>query len=456
MMISSEVKKNIEAWLDNPYKNNLPNGFSNDFLEVPALKIQDHIVNLNFIAGNHIVNKENWSMQRARERQEPISRHWERFVHSFNSPATERLYIMEVEKFLQRWSINHIQLVEMDEESRQWLLEKYVMEQVSMKYRKTGIRTRLAAIEKFLDLNRVVYYKKPLHALVKDNGCEEIGGRVPYTNDEIRMMIEYSKSLRTIALILFFASTAIRPGALVDPPLRVKHLFKVGFGCYAVRIYDKSESGFSECSKFGYWTFLTPEASNALDKYLESRSVNGEKITKESPLFRSSSKTHDHITVTDVYRIFKELFQHVDIKRRKVENTRWGRYDKAITYAFRKKANTEFGMSGIKHEIVERMMGRSDKLDNTYVRPTKEQLFEKFKPFIPELTIGIAEKIKLELETKNMELDKLAQTEMRNKELETKVEKLERALVEKTLGETRNDIISNFSHKNLDHVHLIE
>ena len=379
-------------------------------------------------------------MQSPRERPEllPISKSLERFRHSFHSTSTERTYLRYFNEFLEFIQKTHLELVSMDAELRQWNLEKWVISLNSRGFRKGGIITRLAGVEKFLDMNRCIYFKKPLHALVKDNGSDEIGGNCPYTTDEIRMMLEYPRALRTRALIQFYASTGARTNAISDPELRIKHLFAMSDGCYAVRIYDNSKNGYSESSKHGLWVFLTPEARNALDDYLNHRRSQGEEICNESPLFASQSKKKDCMTVADVYRVFKELFPHVGIKRIKIDDTKLGRFDKATIYGFRKRFETILVRSGIKHEVIEKLMGHKSELSERYFRPTKEELFSEFLKIIPELTIGTSEKLKLELESKSKRLSELELAEKQKNELAVKVEKLERALLDKTLGNQEN------------------
>ena len=63
--------------------------------------------------------------------------------------------------------------------------------------------------------------------------------------------------------------------------------------CYGVKLYDESRED--------YWVFLTPEATSALDKYLQSRKVKGEIITKDSYLFATeNSQTRKKAYLNDI------------------------------------------------------------------------------------------------------------------------------------------------------------
>jgi hypothetical protein len=110
-----------------------------------------------------------------------------------------------------------------------------------------------------------------------------------------------TKSLRNKALTHFFTSSGTRPGALIDPILCIKHLVEMSHPknpaiskwCYGVKIYDESRED--------YWVFLTPEATSALDKYLQSRKVKGEIITKDSYLFATeNSQTRKKAYLNDI------------------------------------------------------------------------------------------------------------------------------------------------------------
>jgi len=114
-------------------------------------------------------------------------------------------------------------------------------------------------------------------------------------------MLSLTNDLRNIALIHFFASTGIRPYALQDPILRLKHLVKMDYEnsyCYGIKVYDES--------KFGYWAFLTPEATQSLDRYLDSRDL----LNSESPIFitkQARKRKFDHMTDTTARGILYPL-----------------------------------------------------------------------------------------------------------------------------------------------------
>jgi integrase len=323
------------------------------------------------------------------------SRAFKLFVNSISSEKTRQCYIYNLNKFCEYASLTYEELAKLDTEEIQTKLENWIMEMKSAHLRKATIRVPLAAVEKFLDINRKLYYKKVLHSLLtedKDLG----GGNMPFTNEDIQNMLVATKKLRTKALVLFLASTGTRPQALVDPVLRKKHLVEMPGNCYAVRIYDNT--------KEGYWSFLTPEARKALDNYLNSRKRNGERITEESPLFANLAKhaKHANMSIQNVYDVLKGLYKLASIERTKVGF----RYDKAITYGFRKRFNTILKLNNnVNSNIAEKLMAHKRGLDGAYLTPTREECFAEFEKAIKDLTVDDKERLKVQTEKQKQKLD---------------------------------------------------
>ena len=102
-----------------------------------------------------------------------------------------------------------------------------------------------------------------------------------WNTEEIQIMLKVADSLKIIATVLFFASSGARLGVLNE--LHIKHLVPIPdekYGkCYGVHGYANS--------KEEYWTFLTPEATGALDEYLATR----QNLTSDSLVFEPNAKS---------------------------------------------------------------------------------------------------------------------------------------------------------------------
>ena len=264
-----------------------------------------------------------------------------------------------------------------------------------------SIVSYIASVEKFFDMNRKIFHKKIVrNSIPKDT--QPTGGLVPVTDEEVYRMLQVTKIKRNIALVHFIASTGMRPGAIRDPVLQIGNLVEmphpknsnISKYCYAVRIYDNSREG--------YWAFLTPEATKALDDYLEYRKSQGVILTDESVLFEGIMGP---LTEQGIRAIFDRLVKMAGIERHKVGKTRW---NKATIYMFRKRFNTKLKLNNaINSNIAEKLMAHSNGLDGTYFQPTREECYAEFCKAIEELTIDPVykqqQKIK-ELEKKNSEL----------------------------------------------------
>jgi len=186
----------------------------------------------------------------------------------------------------------------------------------------SSVAVTLTAVELFFEMNRRIWHKKLVKRSIQKQD-RILGGGEPATTEDINLMLKYcERSVRKRAMILFLASTGIRPGGLIDPVLRMKHLVWMADPanpirnpefCYAVKIYD--------LSKEGYWTFLTPEATKMLRKYFDSRKRTGEEITPESPIFVNISTRwrtkYEHLSDSNLQAILCKIINGAGIPRKK-------------------------------------------------------------------------------------------------------------------------------------------
>ena len=297
-------------------------------------------------------------------------------------------------------------------------LELFISEQKKKGIKNITIKGYLNSIFLMMDMNRVVVFKKiHLNKLKKDG--KMVGGGTPYTADEIFRMVKSTPTLRIKALILFLSSTGIRPAGLTDPPLRIKHLQEIE-NCYCVTIYSESDQS--------YFVFLTPESRNALDQYLESRKLNGEKLTDESPLFANVIDRYgsigEPITNDSISAIMNRVIKKAGIQKNKNGN----RFDKALSYGMRKYFNGKMKLNkDVNSNVAEKMIGHSKthKLDSVYFAPTIQECFAEFKKIIPELTIDPTNRQKIQIEKLIGEKTELEKEKQHTTELEQRLREFE-------------------------------
>ena len=300
------------------------------------------------------------------------------FIRGISSDSTKKNYELAFKQFTEFHKITDYEKLA---QSTAKEIDRYIvdfLDHMEARGNKcSSIRTNLAGIERFFLMNDCIWHKERIHHQIKKD-TQIPGGSKPITTKEIAHMLKFTTSHRTIAFIHFLASTGIRTGAIVDPVLSMRHLQKIGNGCTAVTIYDES--------KEGYWAFLTPEATNALEDYFEHRRTMGETLGPDSPVFSNKlEKSKNNYFGAESARVtISNLAKKAGIKRIK----KGERYDKAVIYMFRKRFNTIMKLEGaVNSNIAEKLMGHKRGLDGAYLQPTMEEMFAEFEKGISELTI---------------------------------------------------------------------
>lgn len=341
------------------------------------------------------------------------SKAFKNFARGINSLATKTDYTQYLKNFMAFHKLGNDfdGVVKSDAKEIDEMIINYLDSLVERGVKGITQRTHLMGIERLFIMNDCIWHKDRIRRGIKKD--EEIsGGNVPITTEEISQMLECTKSVRSKALIHFLASTGMRPAGLTDPILKIKHLIPMSNPddiekkkwCYAIRIYDES--------KFGYWGFLTPEAVKILDNFIQSRKLNGEEITPESPIFTTIKKTntiHQNLTDGNARYIIYNLIKQSGLIRTKVSNTR---YDKAMMYMFRKRFNTILKLNNdVNSNIAEKLMAHKKGLDGTYLQPTREECFTEFVKSIPELLIDSSQRKQAQIDKITREKSELEKKE---------------------------------------------
>jgi hypothetical protein len=199
--------------------------------------------------------------------------------------------------------------------------------------------------------------------------------------------------------------TGIRKGA--TPDLRVGSLAKTieyrdregrqhrfeGHHIYKLTVYEGSDSE--------YVTFLTPAGAKAVDRYIEARTMAGEKVTANSPLIRDAfdSVNADQpkpVTLGALDMAFARLTRSVGImpKEKKEEEgrkkrRRQDRHDIMLFHGIRKYVNHALVNAGCNMIAKELLIGHAAPgLEGSYLRPTEGELLTEFVKAIPALSLS--------------------------------------------------------------------
>jgi len=371
-----------------------------------------------------------------------------KFIKVPSTPKSKESYAYKIQRFMKfaaefKYVSNEEDfesLLEYDTEKITDILEEFVNYLEGQGLVCEAIKPTLAAPELFFEMNRKLWHKKLVRrGIQKEDRIQ--GGKAPATKEDLQQMLKYcERSLRKQAIIHFLACTGIRPAALVDPVLKIKHLKSMPnlndpinqpHYCYAVKVYDESNEGYS--------AFLTPEARKVIDRYLNGRKLSGEKLDDETPLFTTLGSRwntkNNHLTDENMKEILGRIIKGAKIQRKKTGN----RHDKSLVYMFRKRFNTILKLNdSVNSNITEKLMAHKKGLDGTYLQPTLEECYREFFKVISDLTIDDNERLrvtnqKLEREKSELEMEKgkVVKFESDMKEMQEKI----RILAEKLLVE---------------------
>ena len=240
------------------------------------------------------------------------------FEQSLTSDVSRSNYLGRLEAFMKFLEIDdYDRLIKTDPKILQTNVEDYVI-YLKKKHERGAFRARsfntyLTPIEHFFVQNDITLNFKKIRKWFPKH--EKLTGQDPYTNEDIKKLLSVA-SLRWRAIIHFFTSTGVRPGAIFD--LKMSNLdFDRYEGCTSVTVYEDDNEEYS--------AFLTPEATLALKEYFQKREFDGEKITRDSPVFRNHYKETVAwqkvlpMKISTFYASFYQLVKKAGIRKPKQE-----------------------------------------------------------------------------------------------------------------------------------------
>lgn len=314
------------------------------------------------------------------------------FLYSIKSEQTKANYIYNLGRFVEFIKIKASDFLKLDRRSIEDHIIKYVISMRDSNLSYSTILARVSPIMSLLDLNNVIVNKKKIARFYGDQ--RKTVKDLAYSHEDITKMLRVG-NFKTRVIVLIYASTGIRRSAIID--LKLKHLEKIPeHNMYKVTVYEGTNEE--------YITFLTPEASKAVDDYLEKRKLAGENISSESYLIRNNFDRTDiksvlkvkPINVNTLIDLLRALL--LDAGLRGFQTSRHKRHEKAIMHAFRKFVMNQFVKSKINAELREMMLGHKIGLASVYYRPTDDEILKEYIKAIPNLTIDDSERIQKQLE----------------------------------------------------------
>jgi len=376
------------------------------------------------------------------------------FESAIKTVATKKAYLYQLNRFM-NWSktTSPDLLLKLPDSQLQTIIEDYLFYKKKLVSPNT-IPMVFNPLELFFTMNdkRLDWKKirKMFPAKVKKSGYGA------WSHDDTKKIVDSAKGPRNKALVHFLASSGCRIGAI--PDLMLKHLTEMPDGCKAILFYEGSTDE--------YYGFLTPEASTALDEYLERRRQDGETFEPESPLFRLNYRLKNEkprtLNLVSLQATMINLMKYSRVKRQKVGT----RYNIQLDHGFRKRFATVIKLEKkISWAVSEKLLGHKAYLDKEYFDPTIENLFSEFQKVLPSLTISEEQRLRIqnqkleeeksELGGMNSEINEL-KTEFKTSQIQNgqKIDQLQNVVQDMAKQLTSRDfviknLVKNWQNRNL-------
>lgn len=288
--------------------------------------------------------------------------------------------------------------------------EKYDEHNKKYKRRKKTRDARRAAVKSFFHFYELSTPRRKRR--VKENGFKKANIRDSLTKKDIKKLLDACKTWKMRAIILTQASSGLSISDVLG--LTVGD-FRKGireFGKHRICMLSlrrkKTDKEFT--------TFLSPEAVDAIEKYLI---LERRKADNEHPLFSKSVNTSIAPTRHGIAEAYRRLNESLDW------NSSKGDFHKVTSHMLRKFFNTQLVNAGMPEEIRKHLMGHTihDKVRDAYFIANQEELERVYIEYLPNITINPSKTLTL----KSFEFSQL---EHKNKKLRESLEKLSKEVEE--------------------------
>ncbi len=364
---------------------------------------------------------------------------YNRFLYALKAPESKRQYPKRLEVFLNFIDIEGSNLQEKlynlythAKQDTEWLQDSLIEFIVFQKERankgeitESTIPNYYKPVKLFCDMNDIIINWR-LVTRSMPRGNHAANDRTP-TLDEIIQILKYP-DIRIRPIILTMISSGIRIGAW--DYLQWKHVTPITSPDGTIIVAAKVVIYAGEPEN--YYSFITPEAYNALKEWMDFRSSYGEKITRDSWVMRDMWKT-TNITYgaklgyarTPVKLkssgirnlIAKALFQQ-NVRPLLKEGQK--RHEFKTAHGFRKFFKTQ-AEQYMKAANVEMLMGHDLGISKSYYKPQEKEVMDDYLKAVKNLSIQkndntILEKEIDELREKNENNEHIIKSKLQEKD----------------------------------------
>lgn len=243
------------------------------------------------------------------------------------------------------------------------------------------------AIKLFCQANRIsknIEWKNVTKAMPRGLGAAD--DRAP-TLEEIQELLKFPDR-RIKPMVLTLVSSGIRIGAFET--LKWKHITPVIRNNETIAAKILVYAGDRE----QYYSFLTPEAYNAVKEWMDYRAVCGENITGNSLVMRDIWQVDDTdgaanpkpLNASAITRLLNRAWQTQKIRPKLQQGEK--RHEFKTAHGFRKYFKTQAEQARIPSIKIEMLMGHSLGVTDSYARFTEEEMLEDYLLGIENLTVN--------------------------------------------------------------------
>jgi integrase len=342
------------------------------------------------------------------------------WLEGLRSESTKRVYAVHLSVFCRFYHTNPDELIKKRPADLKDMITKYILE-LKRTCKKTAgkpkmgemsvnsVKQYLVGVRSFLEEHEI---SLPWKKFSKYYPEEVTNDYRAYTRQEISKLLSVA-DLRDSCIILLMASSGIRVGAI--PTLTIKSLKKLDEGLGLLTVYGDSK-------KSRYVTLVTPECLSTIEKYLEQRRKQGEKLTDRSPLIRDKYDIYSIRINTP--RCPKETAINAKI-RHLIRKAGLAFEELQPDHALRIFFNTMLANAEVRMLFKELMMGHSVKLDKAYYDENNEESHKKivleYMKAVDALTINDEYRLRKQIENYEDKLKGVPKLEQLQEQLANKI-----------------------------------
>jgi integrase len=329
------------------------------------------------------------------------------FVDTCRSAATRKAYVKALSFFMDYLKIpsgSYDRLLDKDPKVIQMDICDFITYLRRRGNSSATVSTYVGGIAKFYVINDVTTLNwKKIKSFMGEH--EKVAEDRPYTHSEVQKLLSHS-SVRNRAIILLMSSAGLRIGAL--PILRIRDLEPNDqYNIFRISAYAKSK-------KSSYTTWCTPECRHHLEIYLDHRKRWGERLTDDSPLFRTDynpqavDRVVKPISTNRIRNVVAVGLRNCGLRTVPLEGSAQ-RTNIMANHGFRKFFETNAFKAGMDHMYLRRLLGQKSGLEDAYLKLSEEDLLEGdnkhvgYIGIIDQLTIDESNKLRREVQTLRVE-----------------------------------------------------